>query len=151
MCRRLRERLRYWFDGTMDRGPSALIGWLGLASLALISVVSCLVVVFADKDTRNNGGWPGVVWMSLLRTLDPGTMGGDTGRPLFLLFMLMVTIGGIFIVSALIGVITTGLEARIQELRKGKSRLIEHGHTVVLGWSEQIFTGDRGVGGGQSE
>ncbi|AUA09343.1 potassium transporter TrkA [Streptomyces sp. SID8382] len=140
MRKRLRERLRYWFDGTMDRGTPALIGWLGLASLALITLVSGVVVAFAHKDTEDNGGWPGIVWMSLLRTLDPGTMGGDTGRPLFLILMLTVTIGGIFIVSALIGVMTTGLEARIQQLRKGTSRLIEHGHTIVLGWSEQVFT-----------
>ncbi|BBJ38718.1 lipoprotein [Streptomyces antimycoticus] len=140
MRKRLRERLRYWFDGTMDRGTPALIGWLGLASLALITLVSAVVVAFAHKDTKDNGGWLGVVWMSLLRTLDPGTMGGDTGRPLFLVLMLTVTIGGIFIVSALIGVMTTGLEARIQQLRKGTSRLIEHGHTIVLGWSEQVFT-----------
>ncbi|MFJ7995585.1 potassium transporter TrkA [Streptomyces sp. NPDC096310] len=140
MRKTLRERLRYWFDGTMDRGTPALIGWLGLASLALITLVSSTVVVLARKDTEENGGWPGVVWMSLLRTLDPGTMGGDTGQPLFLILMLTVTIGGIFIVSALIGVITTGLETRIQELRKGKSQLIERGHTIVLGWSDQIFT-----------
>lgn len=140
MRKRLRERLRYWFDGTMDRGTPALIGWLGLASLALITLVSGVVVAFARKDTEDNGGWLGIVWMSLLRTLDPGTMGGDTGRPLFLILMLTVTIGGIFIVSALIGVMTTGIEARIQQLRKGTSRLIEHGHTIVLGWSEQVFT-----------
>ena len=36
--------------------------------------------------------------------------------------MLLVTLGGIFIVSALIGVLTTGLDARIAELRKGRSR-----------------------------
>lgn len=137
---RLRDRLRYWFDGTMDRGTPALIGWLGLASVALIAVVTVLVAVFTDSDTEANGGWPGVAWMSLLRTLDPGTMGGDTGGPVFLGLMLTVTIGGIFIVSALIGVLTTGLDARIQALRKGKSRLIEQGHTVVLGWSEQVFT-----------
>ncbi|MFI0816752.1 potassium transporter TrkA [Streptomyces sp. NPDC021098] len=137
---RLRDRLRYWFDGTMDRGTPALIGWLGLASLALIAVVSTLVVSFSHEDTRKSGGWSGVVWMSLLRTLDPGTMGGDEGRPLFLVLMLTVTIGGIFIVSALIGVLTTGLENRIQMLRKGRSRLIERGHTIVLGWSDQVFT-----------
>ncbi|GAU70781.1 probable Syd protein [Streptomyces sp. NBRC 110611] len=140
MRARLRDRLRYWFDGTMDRGTPALIGWLGLASVALIVVVTCLVVAFTDEDTEANGGWLGVAWMSLLRTLDPGTMGGDTGGAVFLGLMLTVTIGGIFIVSALIGVLTTGLEARIQELRRGKSRLIERGHTVVLGWSEQVFT-----------
>ncbi|WP_301125354.1 CASTOR/POLLUX-related putative ion channel [Streptomyces cacaoi] len=137
---RLRERLRYWFDGTMDRGTPALIGWLGLASLALIGLVATLVVLLDGDDTAANGGWLGVAWMSLLRTLDPGTMGGDTGRPVFLVLMLAVTLGGIFIVSALIGVLTTGLNHRIERLRKGRSRLVESGHTIVLGWSEQIFT-----------
>ncbi|GAA2618042.1 CASTOR/POLLUX-related putative ion channel [Streptomyces axinellae] len=137
---RLRERLRYWFDGTMDRGTPALIGWLALASAALIVAVASLVVLFTDEDTEAHGGWLGVAWMSLLRTLDPGTMGGDTGRPVFLALMLTVTIGGIFIVSALIGVLTAGLNARIERLRKGKSKLFERGHTIVLGWSEQIFT-----------
>ena len=42
---RLRDRLRYWFDSTMDRGTSALIGWLGVASLALIAVITGLAVL----------------------------------------------------------------------------------------------------------
>ncbi|GHF08943.1 lipoprotein [Streptomyces morookaense] len=135
-----RDRLRYWFDSTMDRGTPALIGWLALASVVLIAVTATLVVLFTDTDTERNGGWLGVAWMSLLRALDPGTMGSDTGTPVFLGLMLLVTVGGIFIVSALIGVLTTGLDHRIQQLRKGRSRLLERGHTVVLGWSEQIFT-----------
>ncbi|XVQ82976.1 CASTOR/POLLUX-related putative ion channel [Microbispora siamensis] len=137
---RLRDRLRYWFDGTMDRGTPALIGWLALASVALVALVTALVVVLTNEDTEASGGWLGVAWMSLLRTLDPGTMGGDEGSPVFLALMLTVTIGGIFIVSALIGVLTTGLENKIAQLRKGRSRLIERGHTIVLGWSEQVFT-----------
>ncbi|WP_433453660.1 hypothetical protein ACQPXS_35940 [Streptomyces sp. CA-142005] len=137
---RLRDRFRYWFDGTMDRGTPALISWLALASVVLIVLVTTLVVALTNTDAEQNGGWLGVAWMSLLRTLDPGTMGGDTGGPLFLALMLTVTIGGIFIVSALIGVLTTGLDHRIQKLRKGRSRLMERGHTIVLGWSDQIFT-----------
>ncbi|WP_433351657.1 CASTOR/POLLUX-related putative ion channel [Microtetraspora malaysiensis] len=140
MLASLRTRVRYWFDGTMDRGTPALIGWLGLASVALIAVVTVLIVVFTDEDAKDNNGWIGVAWMSLLRTLDPGTMGDDTGSPVFLGLMLAVTVGGIFIVSALIGVLTTGLDARIAELRKGRSQLVEHGHTIILGWSEQVFT-----------
>src|SRR5690606_9924657 len=97
----VRTRFRYWFDGTMDRGTPALISWLALASLVLIGLASTLVVLFTDTDAEDNGGWPGVAWMSLLRTLDPGTMGGDTGSPVFLVLMLAVTLGGIFIVSAL--------------------------------------------------
>lgn len=37
--------------------------------------------------------------MSLLRALDPGTMGADTGGQVFLALMLTVTVGGILIVS----------------------------------------------------
>ncbi|MGV4987917.1 CASTOR/POLLUX-related putative ion channel [Streptomyces sp. NRAIS4] len=137
---RLRERFRYWFDSTMDRGTPALISWLALASVVLIVLVTALVMALTNTEAEHNGGWLGVAWMSLLRALDPGTMGADTGGPVFLALMLTVTVGGIFIVSALIGVLTTGLDHRIQELRKGRSRLIERGHTIVLGWSDQVFT-----------
>nr|WP_312032920.1 potassium transporter TrkA [Actinomadura latina] len=137
---RRRDRVRYWFDRTMSKGTPALIGWLGLASVALVLVVASAAVVLAPRDSEENGHWPGMVWRSLLRTLDPGTMGDDTGTGPFLALMLLSTIGGIFIVSALIGVLTTGLEAKISELRKGRSRIVEQGHTVLLGWSEQVFT-----------
>lgn len=135
-----RDRVRYWFDRTMSKGTPALIGWLGLASGALVLVVATAAVAIAPRDSADHGHWPGMVWRSLLRTLDPGTMGGDTGTAPFLALMLVSTIGGIFIVSSLIGVLTTGLEAKITELRKGRSRIVEHGHTVLLGWSDQVFT-----------
>jgi voltage-gated potassium channel Kch len=137
---RFRHRLRSWFDSTMDRGTPALIGWLALASLLLVTAVTALAALFAsDEVHEKHGGWLEVAWMSLLRTLDPGTMGGDDGSPMFLALMLTATIGGIFLVSSLIGVLTTGLEKRIGELRKGRSRVSVRGHAVLLGWSEQVF------------
>jgi len=78
-------------------------------------------------------------WLSLMRTLDAGTMGGDAGWG-FRLVMLLVTIGGIFIVSTLIGVLSSGLEAQIGRLRKGRSLVLESDHTVILGWTPQVFT-----------
>lgn len=132
------ERLRYWFDGTMSRGTPALIGWLALASVLLVATITGLAMLLAPDDV--NGHPLHVAWMSLLRTLDPGTMGGDDGSYIFLTLMLLVTIGGIFIVSALVGVLATGLNGKLAELRKGRSRVVEQGHTIILGWSEEIFT-----------
>jgi voltage-gated potassium channel Kch len=83
---------------------------------------------------------PRIMWLSLMRTLDAGTMGGDEGGPFFLAMMLVVTFGGIFVVSTLIGVLTSGIEAQIEELRKGRSLVCEEEHTVVLGWSPQVFS-----------
>ena len=54
--------------------------------------------------------------------------------------MLLVTLGGLFVVSALIGVIATGLDSRIEELRKGRSVVLEEDHTLILGWSDTVFT-----------
>ncbi len=136
----IRERLRYRFDNFMARGTPALI--LGLfATSALIIILIGLVVrltgAHGEGAPRNFGG---LVWWNLLRTLDSGTMGGDTGSAFFLASMLAVTIGGIFIISALIGVISTGLESKLDQLRKGRSRVVEHGHTIILGWSQEIYT-----------
>jgi len=54
--------------------------------------------------------------------------------------MLFITLGGIFMVSIFIGILTTGIEDRVLALRKGRSKVLESGHTVILGWSEQVFT-----------
>src|ERR687884_725000 len=62
------------------------------------------------------------------------------GKWPFLLMMLLLTIGGLLIVSALIGVLATGLDRKIEELRKGRSVVLERDHTLILGWSETIFT-----------
>jgi voltage-gated potassium channel Kch len=75
-----------------------------------------------------------------MRTLDAGTMGGDEGGPLFLVFMLLATLGGIFVISAFIGVLNGALEGQLENLRKGRSLVVEEGHTVVLGFTPKIHT-----------
>ena len=134
-----RARARYAFDNLMAKGTPALVGLLGLASAALVVVIASLAWLLAPDDARQNGNWPGVLWRTLLRTMDPGTMGGDEGSTIYLLLMFLVTLGGIFIVSALISVLTAGLEVRLALLSKGRSRIIESNHTVLLGWSDQVF------------
>jgi voltage-gated potassium channel Kch len=74
-----------------------------------------------------------------MRTLDAGTMGGDEGWG-FRMVMFVVTLGGVFFVSALIGILNNGIEDKMEELRKGRSLVLENNHTLILGWSPQIFT-----------
>ncbi len=139
-----RHRLRYWFDNTLARGPVALIGWLSVVS-ALLILVFAAVVVFGGLDPDHaldpqGRGFAAVTWAGLMRALDAGTIGGDQGSWSLLLVTLGLTLGGIFIVSTLIGVLTTGIEGKLESLRKGRSFVAEEGHTVILGWSSQIFT-----------
>lgn len=125
----------------MARGTIALIAGLFLASIVLVLVVSFSVQLLGGLAHDDTAGidFIELVWLSVLRTLDPGTMGGDSGTLVFVFGMLAVTLGGIVLVATLIGVINTGLEGRLAELRKGRSRVIEDGHTVILGWSPQVF------------
>ena len=103
-----------------------------------------MILGFASAGTRLSD----LLWDSLMRTLDPGTMGGDTGSFGFLLGMLAVTLVGIFIVSALIGIINTGLEGKLAELRKGRSRVVEsrahrHPRLVAADLHDRLGAGRR--------
>jgi voltage-gated potassium channel Kch len=133
-----KQRFQYWFDNYMSRGPAALIFALFVVSAAIIFAIAALVKITGNAP--NNESLFQLAWMGLLRTLDSGTMGGDQGGFFFLLMMLIVTFGGIFFVSALIGIINNGLEDKLDELRKGRSVVLENDHTLILGWNTQIFT-----------
>lgn len=143
----LKERLRYAFDNSISQGTGAMIRWLGVFAF----VVICLIAVFArlmltaedvesDKLSEGFAGYLHLTWMGLMRTLDTGTMGGDEGSTIFKILMLAFTFAGVFLVSTLIGLLTSGVEGKIEELRKGRSLVLEQDHILILGWSSKIFT-----------
>ena len=135
------DLLRYRFDNFMSKGVIALIGGLGVLSLLVILAAAAIIslIDIRPADTIERLTFGEAFWGSLMRTLDPGTMGGDTGWG-YRFVMFGVTLGGVFIISTLIGVLTSGIEAKMESLRKGRSRVIENNHTIILGWSAQIFT-----------
>lgn len=133
------EKLRYEFDKTMAAGPIALIGWLGVVSLVIILVAGAILALSGiAPEGVGPLGFVEAVWESLMRTMDAGTLGGDVGWG-FRILMLFVTFAGIFVFSALIGVLSSGIEAKLDVLRKGRSRILEKNHTIILNWSPSIF------------
>lgn len=135
------QKFRYWFDNLMSRGTPAMIGMLFVLSLAVVLVAGAIISIagFVQEGQTERIPFIEAAWESLMRTLDSGTMGGDTGTG-YRLVMLLVTLGGIFIVSALIGVLNNAIEGQMERLRKGRSQVLESNHTLVLGWSAQVFT-----------
>jgi len=123
----------------MAMGLPGAIGLLIAASLLFVLTMAALVTIFGWLPGGSDDNYVEVAWISLMRTLDPGTMGGDTGWR-FRLAMLVVTVGGIFLVSTLIGIINNAIADRIGDLRKGRSLVVERGHTLILGWSPQVFS-----------
>lgn len=138
------ERLRYAFDKSLSGGTISLIGWLGLASgLIVIAATAILLLTGIAPDAPEGQdaqtfSLAEAFWQSLMRSIDPGTLAGDTGWS-YRILMLIVTLGGIFIVSLLISVLSSGLQGKLDKLRKGRSFVVEENHTLILGWSSRVF------------
>jgi voltage-gated potassium channel Kch len=135
----LGARLRYWFDRTMSAGTGALIGWLGIISLIIILIFGGIIALTGvAQDDGQSLSFAEAVWQSLMRTMDAGALGADTGWD-FRLLMLVVTLAGIFVFSTLIGILSSGIESKLDELRKGRSKILEKDHTIIYNWSSSIF------------
>jgi voltage-gated potassium channel Kch len=135
----LGARLRYEFDKSMAAGPIALIGWLAVLSIILIAIAGAVLTLLRIAPEGSGAlDFGDAMWAALMRTLDAGTMGADAGWA-FRWVMLAVTLGGIFVVATLIGVLSSGIEGKLDELRKGRSEVLESDHTIILNWSASIF------------
>ncbi|GAA1363244.1 CASTOR/POLLUX-related putative ion channel [Catellatospora chokoriensis] len=132
----LRARLRYWFDNTMSRGTTGLIGWLAVASFGLVLLVTVAIEIV--DPSAMDGDPLRVLWTTFVTAF---SLSAPTDAGWILLPMWFVlALGGIFVASALIGLLTSGINRRLEQLRKGRSAVLERDHTVVLGWSDQIYT-----------
>src|SRR4051812_31093679 len=120
----------------MSRGPSALLGYLGLAVVVMVVVAALVALVTGTSPTTNPIH---AAYNALLHTVDSGTVANDNGVG-YIVIGILVTLGGIVIFSAFIGVLATSLDERLAELRKGRSHVLEKDHTLILGWSDTIFT-----------
>ncbi|MEU3889997.1 NAD-binding lipoprotein [Streptomyces sp. NPDC029041] len=131
------DRVRYWFDSTLARGASALVGWMALLCLAVVVPASALVVWTDPRAPESLPDRLAQVWRLTGETL---RLGGTTGTPLRVTMSVLLALVALLYVSTLVGLITTALTERLTALRRGRSTVLEDGHVVVLGWSEQVFT-----------
>ncbi|MFI6335732.1 NAD-binding lipoprotein [Streptomyces sp. NPDC050535] len=133
----LRDRARYRFDRTLARSTGSLMGWLVISCLAVVVPVSALLVWTDPGSPRSLSGRLTAVWRTSGETLRLGSL---TGTPLRMLLSALLGLVALLCVSTLVGVISTGLEKRLAELSRGRSTVLEEGHAVVLGWSDQVST-----------
>jgi ion channel POLLUX/CASTOR len=138
-----KQKWQYFFDNVMAGGAPAMIGMLALLSLVIIIIAAVIVSLggqFLAPEGTDGVSFVEAIWFSLMRTLDAGTMGGDTGWGFRIVMFVLPTLGGVFIISSLIGVLSSAVEGKLEELRKGRSLVLEQNHTIILGWSPQVFT-----------
>lgn len=138
----LKERIRYYFENTMSSGPMGVIKWLAIASLFVVLVLGIVIAITGIRETPDSQEDLGFIegaWQILMSTLDQGAMAADQGWA-YRSVRFVATLGSLFLLSILIGTISSGIDAKLGELKKGKSKVLETNHTLILGWSEKIFS-----------
>ena len=133
--------LRYRFDLALSRGPLIVIVYLGLIMVVIILAAAILLTIFRLSGINAGGSldFANAFWYSMNRVLDPGTFAQDTNWATRFI-ELFVTISGVLIAGALIGLIANAIDQQVDNLRKGRSSVLEREHTLVLGWSARLPT-----------
>ncbi len=130
----LKERISYGFDSLMSKGTIAMILLLAAATAIVVLLIGGIAAL------AFGGGLGSQAWISLMHALDAGTLAGDsTGNIGFIVLMSIITLFGLFVTSILIGIITTGFEGRLNELKKGRSKVIDEGQTVIIGFNDNLY------------
>jgi len=135
------QRFRYRFDTFMARGGVSIF-------MALVILFSILFVVFTVVrglvyltfgSSMEDGDFWKELFVLFLQLTDPGAVGEDKDSSfIYKTVGILAAFSGVLVVSMLIAFITTALDQRLQQLKKGTSKVIEEGHTLILGWNERV-------------
>lgn len=139
----LTEKLRYKFDSFMAKGGRSSFVALTAVFFVSLAVISVTRAVFTEgmgdvNVERGHGFWR-QAWITFLEITDPGSMSQDVdSSPLVKIFTVLAGMVGIVLFSALIALVTNALDQRLQNMRKGHSKVIEDEHSLILGWNDRI-------------
>ena len=133
----VKERLRYRIDNTLARGVGMVLLWLGILTALFVILVAVIIQITGIGPSDSSTSLTEGVWLAITRSLDPGTFSGDEGDK-FRFGMLAVTLIGIFLGATIIGIISSGIDTRLETLRRGRSAVVEVGHTLIIGRSDKL-------------
>ena len=125
----LANRVRYLLNTLLLRNP-----FWQIMVLVCVSAVIVLIGMLLVEDLTSNS-----FWWSFTRLVDQGTFINDNYDPQVAAVGVAVTVGGILILSLLIGIFSSKINEKLDSLKRGKSPVIEKGHFVVCGSGDRLF------------
>lgn len=138
-----KQRLKYRVDTFMANGGSSSFKALTAAFLAIFFLIAGFrgLLHFISPEASlqyENLDFLGNIYITFLQLTDPGNMAQDIlSSPWYKIFAVLAGLAGVVLLSALIAFITTALDQKLNELKRGRSKVIETNHTLILGWNEQ--------------
>lgn len=137
-----RELFNYKFDNFMAKGGSSIFLSLTFVFVTCLLIIVALrglaYLVFPGEASQHASDFFTNFYITFLQMTDPGNMAQDiTSSPWFKIFSVLSGLVGIVMLSTLIAFVTTALDRKLSQLKKGHSKVIEKDHTLILGWNEQ--------------
>lgn len=149
----LKEAIHYSIDNYLAKGSSALflsllvtfltafflIGFLRLAILFFTPQGAMLEGTIGDTEFLKDQNWVSQVWRAFLQLTAPGNMNQDNQSGIgYKVTAILAGFTGVVIFSTLIATLTTALNNAITNLKQGHSRVLEEGHTLIVGWNQRV-------------
>ena len=130
------ERLAYKIDNFFSTKS--------YASAALMLLVTVILVVFGGVLLWLAGGQnenePASLLSSMWLAWRFVTDGGDYEEEVLPRMVgVVLVLSGMLFFALLVGLIGESIEEKLDGLKQGKNRVIESGHTLVLGWSDKLL------------
>lgn len=128
---KLRDRLKYRFDNRMARGTGEMIKILAVVSIIVAVIAAIIICVFeyGGEDFSSS------LWDTVSTIINAWMPYSDEGAVIYLVTTAVVAIFGVLFTSVLIGIISSAIEEKVDSLREGSSKVLEAGHTVLLGFT----------------
>eukprot|EP00614_Pseudopedinella_elastica_P015233 CAMPEP_0172584816 /NCGR_PEP_ID=MMETSP1068-20121228/4394_1 /TAXON_ID=35684 /ORGANISM="Pseudopedinella elastica, Strain CCMP716" /LENGTH=802 /DNA_ID=CAMNT_0013379117 /DNA_START=74 /DNA_END=2482 /DNA_ORIENTATION=- len=128
------DSLAYKLENSIAADPNVRFYILFALAAGAMVVLSYLWSLFSDPEWDTHD-FTSAVFMTFQVLITGGYEDSFQDPATRLLFFCMIATG-VTIVSILIGLITDTVNSYMEELSSGTSKVIEDGHTLVLGWNE---------------
>ena len=124
--RSTKKYLQYKFDTLMSKGVISLISGLFFISVIFVFIIAIIGALLGinNSEAITTSFWD-LVWSTVLHSLDGGVISSNKGNWMFMTLMFIATLGGMVLISILIGVLNSGIAKQLENLRKGRSLVIE--------------------------
>ena len=137
----IRTRLRYSIDNFMSRGSSSIfLALLGLFLVGFLIMVFVRGVANAFVPDETLSSWAEIPWRVYVAVMEGSAAetDGDSNWAAKLTSILAVMVG-LILFSSMVAFITSVFEAKLDELRRGRSLVLESDHTLILGFGDRIL------------
>jgi len=138
---KIRLNLVYKFDNVMSGGGISiffmLISLVFFSFLLVLSMRFLVEIYYSDPNIEGTGDiiWRAFTQVTGLRSLSLDDSSNYTNK---FVGIISVFLGMVFF-STLVAFITNQFQIKVTNLRKGKSRVIEKNHTLIIGFNMQVF------------